>query len=148
MDFDRTIDTTVRCLDSLEKIELAVASEHDPDLAADIRQKILEDQVENLVTAFQRTSECLYFELENAESIASDQNVFQRLHDGSELWRRATSRGYEDYLSMPELKEIAIMFERRHKLSHTDGMVDQRYVDRSGDSSYQVGQRLIIKRLR
>ena len=30
--------------------------------------------------------------------------------------------------------------QRRHKLSHNQGMVDQSYVDQSGDDSYAVGQ--------
>jgi len=30
-------------------------------------------------------------------------------------------------------------------LSHEDGLVDQQYIDRSGDASYRIGQRLVVK---
>lgn len=144
-DFDQTIDTTLKAIDSLEEIKLALTDKYDLDIATNVKQQILEDQIENLVTAFQRASEALFSELHNASSFNFDKNIFQRLGDGSDLWCRATNKNYEHHLSTSELEEMATMFERRHKLSHREGMVDQGYVDKSGDSSYQVGQRLVIR---
>ena len=37
------------------------------------------------------------------------------------------------------------VFQQRHLLQHQDGIVDQDYITKSGDVSYQVGQHLIIK---
>jgi uncharacterized Fe-S cluster-containing radical SAM superfamily protein len=36
-------------------------------------------------------------------------------------------------------------FQRRHLLAHTNGFVDQSYVDRSGDREYALGQRLVVR---
>lgn len=37
------------------------------------------------------------------------------------------------------------MFQRRHLIEHNNGMVDQKYIDKSGDQTYVVGQRLVVK---
>ena len=46
---------------------------------------------------------------------------------------------------MSEMAELAKMIQRRHKLGHSQGMVDQRYVDKSGDGLYSIGQRLVVR---
>ena len=145
-DFDQTIDTILKVVDSLDEIGQPLAEKYNIDVATNIKQQILEDQIENLVTAFQRASEALFSELPNAVSFDFNRNAFQSLRRGSDLWHRATNSNYQNYLSKTELKELATYFQRRHKLSHTEGMVDQRYVDNSGDSTYEVGQRLVIRR--
>jgi len=35
-------------------------------------------------------------------------------------------------------------FQKRHLLAHTDGMVDAKYIQKSGDTTYQEGQRRIV----
>ena len=37
------------------------------------------------------------------------------------------------------------MFQKRHLLEHNNGMVDQKYIDKSGDTSYKTGQRIVVK---
>ena len=37
------------------------------------------------------------------------------------------------------------MFQQRHLLAHRQGLVDEDYISRSGDTSYRVGQRLVIR---
>jgi hypothetical protein len=41
---------------------------------------------------------------------------------------------------------LETMIQRRHKLGHCQGIVDQRYIEKSGDTSYGIGQRLLISR--
>ena len=38
-----------------------------------------------------------------------------------------------------------IIFERRHILEHNNGLVDQKYLDKSNDMAYTVGQRIVVK---
>lgn len=40
---------------------------------------------------------------------------------------------------------MRLLFQRRHVLSHRQGLVDQTYIDRSGDTTYAVGQRLVVR---
>jgi len=42
-------------------------------------------------------------------------------------------------------RTITTLFQRRHLLAHREGMVDQKYLDKSGDPGYTVGQRIVVK---
>ena len=144
-DFDSTVTTAIAVVDGLEAIKGAVAETSGDDAAADVARQLVEDQVENLFSAFQRLSEALFRELPNATSFRLDLNLFQRLDHASDLWHSAAGQRYSTYLSETELDEMKVMMQRRHKLTHTQGIVDQRYIDQSGDHSYAVGQRLVIR---
>lgn len=37
------------------------------------------------------------------------------------------------------------MFQRRHILEHNNGFVDERYIQKSFDTHYKIGQRLVVK---
>jgi hypothetical protein len=145
-DFDRTLEMARKTVAGIEQIKLAVEKLHDPDTAANFEQQLLEDQIENLVTAFQRGVEALFDRLPNAATFPRDANLFQRLNDGSALWRSASGIGYEQFLSAAEMDQLQIMIQRRHKIGHTQAMVDARYVQHSGDRAYAVGQRLVTAR--
>jgi len=143
-DFDQTIETTLKAVDLLDKIVETVRVSADADAAANIEQQMLEDQIENLVTALQRATECIFENLPNAPSPPF--NVFQRIDHASQLWKQTTGIGYDDILTENELVELKKMVQRRHKFGHSQGMVDQRYIQNSGDVGYSPGQRLVVKR--
>jgi hypothetical protein len=44
-----------------------------------------------------------------------------------------------------EMSDLRRLFQQRHLLAHCEGIVDQEYIDKSGDQTYAVGQRLVIK---
>lgn len=71
--------------------------------------------------------------------------VFPGLHDGSRLWKQACGKGYEDWLTPSEMGELKLLFQKRHLLAHNEGMVDEKYIARSGDNTYKIGQRIVIK---
>lgn len=52
---------------------------------------------------------------------------------------------YADYLTATEMSNLTRLFQQRHLLAHTGGIVDQDYVVRSGDNAYAVGQRIVVK---
>ena len=54
-------------------------------------------------------------------------------------------KAYSELLSSNELSFMNIMFQRRHLIEHNNGIVDQKYIDKSGDCSYAIGQRLVVK---
>ena len=74
-------------------------------------------------------------------------NLFQILDDGSLKYKNATGLGYEDLISKSELDKLKICFQKRHCFNHNDGIVDEDYINKSGDSSYIIGQHLIINDL-
>jgi hypothetical protein len=72
-------------------------------------------------------------------------NDFQIIEKGSNLFKEATGKGYDSWLSEKEIEDINILFQQRHIIEHNNGLIDERYIQNSGDISYRVGQRVIIK---
>ena len=138
--FADTIANVRRGLDLIPRLTEML----DRDQAADLGRGITENAMVKLVTAFQRYAEATYDALPDPKA-APGFNAFQRLADGSSLFLGAAGRGYDTILSATELAELGRYFQQRHTLVHDDGIVNQRYIDRSGDASYRVGQRLVIK---
>jgi hypothetical protein len=104
---------------------------------------LIESSVPDLVVAFQRLCECVYPQLDEAKPLK--RNVFQRLDEGNKLWHETTGQGYDDWITDVQYRNLRKCFQQRHLLQHQDGIVDQDYITKSGDTSYQVGQHLIIK---
>ncbi len=142
-DFSQTIETTLKAVELLDQIKATIVENADSDFAENIYNQMIEDQVENLVTALQRVTESMYGKLPGTATAPF--NIFQRLDDASKLWGAAIGCGYEDILDSREYAYLGKMLQHRHKLGHAQGMVDDRYVEKSGDTSYRVGQRLVTK---
>ena len=134
------IEAKVRHLDRVVEA-VAVA---DKDAAELTRRSLLESGISDAVVAFQRAMEELY----RAHPGAPDKikaNAFQRLDDGSDLWQAVGCPAYADVLSAPELGRMRVLFHRRHLLAHREGVVDVQYIQRSGDTQYSAGQRIIVR---
>lgn len=139
--------------DSVRKVRLkAEASESLPAHYARLGSKnegeilarsLLETALSDCVVAFQRLCEQLY--AAHAGTPVAP-NVFQRLEAGSQRWRELLGEGYEDWLPANQLEELQVLFNRRHLLQHTEGIVDEKYLARSGDTTYQIGQRIVVRR--
>lgn len=129
-------------IEHLDRIVQAVA-EADKDAAELTRRSLIESGVADAVVAFQRVMEELYRNA-SPSSQKIPQNVFQRLKDDSDLWVASGNRSYDDILSCTEMARLKVFFHRRHLLAHKDGIVDEHYVQHSGDTKYLVGQRVII----
>jgi hypothetical protein len=43
------------------------------------------------------------------------------------------------------MADLLRLIQQRHLLSHSEGIIDQDYVNKSGDKTYAVGQRLVIQ---
>ena len=112
------------------------------DEAARTCDSLVETSVSDLVVAFQRLCECLF--QEHFPSVPVRRNAFQNLDEGSSLWKDETGEGYDNWLDERHIILLRRCFQQRHLLQHAEGIVDQSYIDRSGDSRYTIGQRLII----
>ena len=127
-------------LRALPEIRAAIV---DPDTAATTLRQIRENSLINAVTAFQRYVESQYESFPGA--IPARRNAFQNLEEGSALWHSVSGRRYEHYLTSDQLAVLTRYFQQRHLLTHTQGIVDDDYIERTGDTAYQVGQRLVIR---
>lgn len=133
--------TTIRAgLDLVPKLDELVGR----DAAVDLSRGIAENALVKIVTAFQRYAEATYEALPEPKDVPGF-NAFQRLGDGSDLFRTATGRGYDDVLGPGGLAHLGRFFQQRHTLVHQDGIVDELYLARSGDAAYRLGQRLVVR---
>lgn len=113
-----------------------------PDEAEVMTRTLLEKAIQDIVTSFQRLSEQLY---ERRTGKSARRNAFQNLDAGSDLWKAEIGANYEQMLDGDAIGKLRIYYQQRHLLAHQQGIVDADYIARSGDVSYAVGQRLIIR---
>jgi hypothetical protein len=116
----------------------------DRDTAAQVTRLLIEGSLGSLVTAFQRFAEAGYPRLPSPTE-QPRRNAFQNLDEGSRLWRAAGGSAYSAIVSPQELSELQRLFQQRHLLAHREGIVDQDYLARTGDGSYAVRKRLVIR---
>lgn len=100
------------------------------------------DTLNSLVGTFEAFAKNRFLELGGTPQ---NGNVFQRVIDGSNLFVGLIGKGYEDFAGKSNIQHMVVMFNRRHLLTHNNGMVDNRYLKKTGDSSYSVGQRIVLK---
>lgn len=143
--FDGAVDTVRQTTAALPEIRRVLVETAGQDAAEDSVRHICENSLVKLVSAFQRFAEAQYEALIVPNKQPARRNVFQNLDDSTALWKAAVGWGYEDLLTPDNLRDLKRYFQQRHLLSHSDGLVDQLYLDRSGDTSYQLGQRLVIR---
>ena len=143
---ERTFDDSLKKVESKIKnltiIRSALESANMIDEAENTTQSLTESCFSDCVVAFQRLADQLYIQM--PENPTPPRNVFQKLQQGSKLWQNAIAKSYEDWLSPEELNRLNVLFNKRHLLAHTEGIVDQLYIDRSNDNSYNIGQRIVV----
>lgn len=143
--FDEALESVKQSVLLVPNIRATLTTAFDPDVAENSIRNMLEDSLGRLVGAFQQFSESLFEQLPNAANFKRRKNVFQNLAESSTLWKNAAGKGYEDMLSASEMQELGGLFQKRHLIAHRNGIVDQEYIDKSGDRTFAVGQRLVIK---
>lgn len=136
--FRQTLGATRAVVNIRETLEKTL----DRDQAAVVMRSLLEKGIQDAVTCFQRLAEEIYALVPGAEP--ARKNAFQNLDAGSQLWTKATGVSFDTFMSAEEMARLRVCFQRRHVIAHRQGIVDQNYIDRSGDISYAVGQRLIL----
>ena len=129
-------------IDSLPDMKSMLISKYNEDTAETMCRSLLESSIGDIVSAFQKFAACKYEEISGKPARVND---FQIVDKGSSLFEQETGKKYSDWLTTSELDFMIIMFQKRHLLEHNNGMVDQKYIDKSGDTSYKIGQRIIVK---
>lgn len=140
--FDESLSKVEIKLNCVPSIRRAI-EESSKDNAEITCRSLIEGTLSDCVVAFQRFCEATFQKERPNEKLPS--NTFQRLEDGSKVWTGLFKEGYHDWLTASELNRMNTLFQRRHLLSHTEGLVDEKYIQRANDSTYIVGQRIVVK---
>jgi RNA polymerase subunit RPABC4/transcription elongation factor Spt4 len=138
--FEQTIAGIKLTLGALDQVRAAMP---DRDTAETTVRIVIENGLQNAVTAFQRVVEAMFAELPAPPK--ARRNAFQNLTEGSTLWQKATGQGYHAHLDDPDLDRLGRAFQQRHLLAHRQGLVDEEYVTKSGDTRYRPGQRFVLR---
>jgi rRNA maturation endonuclease Nob1 len=125
--------------DNVEVVRKALIEVSGEDEAELTCRSLRETCITDGVAAFQKYCEGLYKTYDNPPF-----NAFQRLNQGSELWEKQINKGYDTWLSDNDLKNLNILYQKRHLLSHNEGIVDKRYIEKSRDTFYKEGQRIVV----
>ncbi len=141
--FDDSVEKILSKINNTGIIRKAFAQVGKKDEGEVTVRSLIESGLSDGVTAFQRLAEELYSKMPGTPPAPF--NVFQRIEDGSRLWKEASKKGYEDWLTPAEMNDLNLLFQKRHLLAHKDGIVDDKYIQKTGDNSYKVGQRIVIK---
>lgn len=140
--FSDSINSERKMLDSVSEMRKLFSEKYDDDTADTMCRGLIESSLGDIVAAFQKFACSKY---EEKGGTVRRTNDFQIIEKGSELFKQCTGKGYDAWLSAAELSRINLLFQRRHLLEHNGGMIDQKYLDKSGDTSYVIGQRVVIK---
>jgi len=130
-------------LNNVETIRIAI-SQVSADEAEITCRSLIESALSDCVVAFQKINEHMYKKLPSAAP-SIPFNVFQRIDDGSLLWKSAIGEGFDNWLTPNELADMKLYFQRRHLLAHAEGIVDERYLKNTGDTRYKLGQKIVVK---
>lgn len=90
-------------------------------------------------------AEVIFPSLPGAAAVKLRRNLFQNLTEGSTAWASSGGRAFSKTMNATEMADLERLFQQRHLLEHRDGFVDQPYLDRTADSDYGVGARIVIK---
>jgi uncharacterized Zn finger protein (UPF0148 family) len=140
--FDESLDSIKKMIDSTNEMEEFLAKSFGKDKANTMVRTMVEGSLGDIVSAFQKFAESKY-------KLLSEKNVrvndFQIVSKGSDLFKEICGKGYDEWISENEAVEMNLYFQRRHLIEHNNGMVDDKYIEKSGDDFYSVGQRIIVK---
>lgn len=140
---NNSLDTIRNMVGSQNEIYTALEKTVGKDQAKSMCQKLIEDSLGNVVSAFQTFAYELFKEFKAEVKVRP--NDFQIVDVGNQLFNDNFNKKYEDYISNNEINMMNILFNRRHLLEHLGGIVDQKYIDKTSDTSYAIGQRVVIK---
>lgn len=136
-----TFTQTLNTIRTAARLGATLRETLDSDEAEVMIRILLEKAMQDTVMSFQRLAEQLY----EQRGKTARRNAFQNLEAGSALWEAEIGAGYALLLDAAAIKSLGTYFQQRHLLAHQQGIVDVDYVTRSADTSYAVGQRLVIR---
>lgn len=143
--FDNAVETVIRTMSAVPQIRETIQENFGADAAEDTTRHLIEGSLGKLVSSFQRFAEATFARLPNAAQFTPRKNVFQNLGESNKLWLEASGKSYEDMLTLGELADLKRLFEQRHLLAHKEGIVDEDYINKTGDRTYSLGQRLVVR---
>lgn len=141
--FDNSIENVINMINSLDEMEILFKKQYGKDKARSMCTEMLEGTLGDIVSAFQTFAATIYNKI---ASKSARNNDFQIIEKGSNLFFDACGKSYESFIDIKEIEKIKTSFQKRHVFEHNGGIVDEDYLKKSGDTTYKLGQRLVINK--
>ena len=128
-----------KSMDTIEKM-LELSSKQ----SAEIRTYLVQDALENVVSAFDGFGrECIRMVL-RSRGISSEPCSFQNLERAAEWLHRELKVDFKSLVNSNEWQCLVNTFGKRHLLAHSMGVVDERYLRSTNDNAAIVGHKVRI----
>ncbi|MBQ4915498.1 hypothetical protein J8L85_13670 [Maribacter sp. MMG018] len=138
----KAIEKIISNANNIAIIQETLETSLNKDEATIITKSIVEKSISEIVGTLQNYSESIYNSLSEKNAPF---NAFQNVEKSNKLWVSLLGKGYKDWLTQSEIKHLHFYTQKRHLLEHKGGIVDSKYIEKTGDNKYQVGERIIIK---
>ena len=140
--FATAMSNISKALDALPAAKKVFEESGGIDFAKDQIRHFIERSVGDIVSTFQSFALRLY---EDLGGHGAKPNDFQILAKGNALFESLTGKAYSEWVTTDQLKFMNLMFQRRHLLEHNNGLVDQKYLDKTNDLGYKIGERIVVR---
>jgi hypothetical protein len=109
-------------------------------------ERWIAEALENAVSAFDAFGRetCRVHEAAATDTAKAENVSFQSVAKAAENVRKLFAIDLESFVSPNEWRIILRLFQARHLIAHRAGVVDQQYIDLSGDKSAEVNRKLRI----
>lgn len=138
----KAVEKILSNTNNIEKIQETLETNLNKDEATVITKSIIKNSISEIIGTLQNYSELRY---NSISSKTAPFNAFQNVEKSNKLWFTLFGTGYDDWLTKTELENLYKYTQKRHLIEHKAGIVDQKYITKTGDINYQEGERIIIK---
>lgn len=141
--FDDSMENIIKMIDSLDELKKFFLESYGEDRSESMCRSILEGTLGDIVSAFQTFAKTVFASLSEKKVRSND---FQMIQKGSDLFKEACGFGYDSFLAQKEINSLIIAFQKRHLFEHNEGIVDEDYLKKSGDTTYKLNERIILNK--
>lgn len=144
--FEDSILRIEKMINSQDYLKEKLCEQYTIDEADNMCRSMIESSLGDIVSAFQKFAKENLLQKTSLDTSKIRVNDFQNVEKGSKLYKTYQNRPYDTFLSPDEFKKMNILFQKRHILEHNQGIIDNKYIENSKDTSYRIGQRVVVKK--
>lgn len=137
--FDKQLEIIEEQVNNIEVIRKSLNT----DNADSICSKIIENSFCDCISAYQKFAFEKYKKCKENPKVKV--NHFQIIEEGEKLFGEIFDTTYSDWISRGDMDKINLFFQRRHILEHNNGIVDEKYREKTNDRDYALGRRIKVK---
>jgi predicted RNA-binding Zn-ribbon protein involved in translation (DUF1610 family) len=135
------INNTISTLENIDAIQAEFEVIFGKSEGIAITKKFIENELVNCIGLLQAFSEYKYNKISETPAPF---NAFQNLDRADDLWQNLTGEGYDCWLAIQERQLLLVCTNQRHLIEHKGGIVDNKYLQNTGDTTYRTEMRIVV----